>query len=243
MLLDLLVALALLFANALFVASEFALARLRPTQVAELERERRVGARSLRHAAAHLDAYLAACQLGITIASIGLGVVGETAFEELLAPLLGPEAELAGIALGAALAFALITLLHVVVGELAPKSVAISRTTDTPLRVVPAMRVFYLATKPLVDLFNGLGNLLLRPFGIPPAREVGHAPHSEGELLELLAESREHGLIDGRRAVLVVGAHGRTIGVVTLEDLLAALLDGPQMGPAHHGARARLRAI
>jgi len=135
----------------------------------------------------HLDAYLAACQLGITIASIGLGVVGESAFEELLAPLLGPEAEIAGIALGAALAFALITLLHVVVGELAPKSVAISRTTDTALRVAPAMRVFYLATKPLVDVLGGMGNLLLRPFGIPPAREVG---------LALLAESREHGLIE-----------------------------------------------
>ena len=196
MLLDLLLALLLLCANALFVASEFALARLRPTQVAEFERERRVGARSLRHAVGHLDAYLAACQLGITIASIGLGVVGESAFEELLAPLLGPEAEIAGIALGAALAFALITLLHVVVGELAPKSVAISRTTDTALRVVPAMRVFYLATKPLVDVLGGMGNLLLRPFGIPRAREVGHAPHSEGELLALLAESREHGLIE-----------------------------------------------
>ena len=94
------------------------------------------------------------------------------------------------------LAFALITLLHVVVGELAPKSVAISRTTDTGLRVARPMRLFYLATKPLVDLFNGLGNLILRPFGIPPAREAGHAPHSESELLELLAQSGAEGLIE-----------------------------------------------
>jgi len=193
---NLLLAFALVLANGFFVASEFALARLRPTQVAELERQRRAGARSLRHAVAHLDAYLAACQLGITIASIGLGVAGESAFEELLAPLLGSEAKLAGIALAAALAFAVITVLHVVVGELAPKSVAISRTTETALRVAPPMRVFYMATKPLVDVFNGLGNLLLRPVGIPPAREVGHAPHSEGELLELLAQSRAHGLIE-----------------------------------------------
>ena len=194
--LDLLLACALVLANGFFVASEFALARLRPTQVAELGRQRRSGVRSLRHALAHLDAYLAACQLGITIASIGLGVAGESAFEKVLGPLLGSEAKLAGIALGAALAFAVITVLHVVVGELAPKSVAISRTTETALRVAPPMRVFYMATKPLVDAFNGLGNLLLRPFGIPPAREVGHAPHSEGELLELLAQSREHGLIE-----------------------------------------------
>jgi CBS domain containing-hemolysin-like protein len=169
--------------------------------------------------------------------------------------------------------------LHVVVGELAPKSVAISRTTETALWAAPLLRVFYLATKPLVDLFNGLGNLLLRPFGIPPAREVGHAPHSEGELLELLAESRDHGLIEDeedapvglvhaphdllaatidanpvelsellrpltrvpagipvtellrrmrdqrREMVLVAGAHGATVGLVTtLEDLLEQLV-------------------
>jgi CBS domain containing-hemolysin-like protein len=195
-LIDVVLAFALVLANALFVASEFALARLRPTQVAELEREHRAGARSLRHALSHLDAYLAACQLGITIASIGLGVVGESAFEGLLAPLLGHEARIAGIGLAAALAFALITLLHVVIGELAPKSVAISRTTATALRIAAPMRLFYLATKPLVEVLGGLGNLVLRPFGIPPAREVGHAPHSEAELLDLLADSGEHGLID-----------------------------------------------
>src|SRR5690242_9846277 len=109
MLLDLLIALVLVLANAMFVASEFSLARLRPTQVAELERRRSVGARSLRHAVAHLDAYLAACQLGITIASIGLGAIGESAFDELLSPLLGKDAAIAGVALGAALAFGLIT--------------------------------------------------------------------------------------------------------------------------------------
>lgn len=200
--LDLLLGFALVLANAFFVASEFALARLRPTQLADLERAGRRGSRSLRHAIAHLDAYLAACQLGITIASIGLGVVGKSAFEDLLTPVLGAEAEVGGIALAATLAFALITLLHVVVGELAPKSVAISRTTDTALRVAPAMRGFYFATKPLVDLFNGLGNVLLRPLGIPPAREVGHAPHSEHELLELLAQSGEQGLIDSEEQEL-----------------------------------------
>lgn len=196
MLLDLLIAFALVIANGAFVASEFALARLRPTQLAELERARRPGAGSLRHAVAHLDAYLAACQLGITIASIGLGVVGASAFEQLLSPLLGTEAEIGGIAVAATLAFALITLLHVVIGELAPKSLAISRTTATGLRVAPLLRLFYLATKPLVDLFNALGNLILRPLGIPPAREAGNAPHSQSELLDLLAESRAEGLIE-----------------------------------------------
>ena len=107
MLLDLLLTTILVLANGLFVTSEFTLARLRPTQVDQLERERRPGSRSVRHAMEHLDAYLATCQLGIMTASLGLGVAGEPAFRGLLAPLLGADAEIAGVALGATLAFAL----------------------------------------------------------------------------------------------------------------------------------------
>ncbi|MGZ4172883.1 MAG: hemolysin family protein [Solirubrobacteraceae bacterium] len=242
--LGLLVAGALVLANAFFVASEFALARLRPTQVTELEAERRPGARSLRHALEHLDAYLAACQLGITVASIGLGVVGEAAFESLLSPLLGPDAQVAGVALAAALAFALITVLHVVAGELAPKSVAISRTLPTALRVAPPMRIVYLATRPLVDVFNGLGNLALRPFGIPPAREVGHAPHSERELLELLAQSGEQGLIEAEERQLA--ERGFAFTQRTARDVMqprgaieSVALDTPLEQAARQAAAAR----
>jgi CBS domain containing-hemolysin-like protein len=241
--LDLLIAGLLVLANAFFVASEFALARMRPTQLSEASRQRRPGAGSLRHAADHLDAYLAACQLGITIASIGLGVVGESAFEGLLKPVLGADAEVGGIAVAAALAFGLITVLHVVVGELAPKSVAISRTMQTALRVAAPMRVFYLATKPLVDVFNGLGNLVLRPFGIPPAREAGHAPHSEQELLELLAESGEHGLIEAEEQELA--ERGFAFADRTARDVMQAReaiefvpLDAPIRLAAQHAARA-----
>lgn len=196
MALELLVALALVGANGFFVATEFAIARLRPTQVAEFERDRVPGAKSVRHAVDNIDAYLAACQLGITISSIGLGVVGKPAFEQLLEPVFGDIGLLGGVLLSAALAFGIITLLHVVVGELAPKSLAIARTGRTVLWVAPPMRAFYLATKPMVDLFNGMGNLLLKPFGIPPAREAGHAPHSEEELRELMRQSSAQGLID-----------------------------------------------
>ena len=142
-----------------------------------------------------IDSYLAACQLGITIASIGLGVVGKPALQDLLEPLLGEAAEVASIGLAGAMAFGIVTLLHVVVGELAPKSLAIARTDRTVLWVAPPMRVFYLLTKPVVDLFNGMGNLLLRPFGVPPAREAGHAPHSEDELRALVRDSLRGGLI------------------------------------------------
>ncbi len=196
MALGLIAALGLVVANGFFVATEFAIARLRPTQVDDFESEGRAGAKSVRHAVDHIDAYLAACQLGITLASIGLGVAGKPAFEELLEPALGETAVFGAIVLAATFAFGIITLLHVVVGELAPKSLAIARTDRTALWVAPPMRVFYLATKPLVDLFNWMGNLLLKPFGIPPASEAGHAPHSEAELRSLLLQSSTEGMID-----------------------------------------------
>jgi CBS domain containing-hemolysin-like protein len=193
---ELVIALALVAANGFFVASEFAIARLRPTQVAEFVRNGRPGARSAQHAVDHIDAYLSACQLGITLASLGLGAVGEPAFHDLLEPVLGDSAQIVGFGLASAIAFLIITVLHVVLGELAPKSAAIARTGPLALALAPPMRAFYLATKPFVDAFNALGNLVLKPFGIPPASEAGHAPHSEAELRELLRESRESGLIE-----------------------------------------------
>jgi CBS domain containing-hemolysin-like protein len=188
-------ALVLVAANGFFVATEFAIARIRLTQVAELERQGKPGARSLRHAVEHLDAYLAACQLGITISSIGLGVVGKPAFEQLFEPLFGPLGDAAYV-LSFTFAFAVITLLHVVLGELAPKSFAIARNTRTALAIAPPMRIFYVSMKPFIDFFNWLGNLVLKPFGVPPAREVGRAPHSEDELRQLLVQSLREGLID-----------------------------------------------
>src|SRR5215218_9650968 len=183
-------------ANGFFVATEFSIARLRPGQVAKWVRDGRPGAKSVQHAIEHIDAYLAACQLGITISSLGLGALGEPAFHHILEPVFGESATIAGIGVASAIAFSIITLLHVVVGELAPKSLAIARTQRIALFVAPVMRVFYFATKPIVDLFNGMGNLLLKPFGVPPAREAGHAPVSEDELRSLLRESAAGGEIE-----------------------------------------------
>jgi magnesium and cobalt exporter, CNNM family len=193
---ELLLAAGLVLTNAFFVAAEFAIARLRPTQVDDLVNQRRPGAKSAKHAVTHIDSYLAACQLGITLASLGLGAVGEPAFHDLLEPVFGDGATIIGFGVASAIAFLTITVLHVVLGELAPKSAAIARTVPIALVLAPPLRAFYLATKPVVDLFNWLGNLVLRPFGIPPASEAGHAPHSEDELRTLLRESREGGLIE-----------------------------------------------
>jgi CBS domain containing-hemolysin-like protein len=195
-LLRILAALLLVGLNAFFVATEFAVTRVRLSQLVELERQGRPGARAARRAVEQIDAYLAACQLGITLASIGLGALAEPAIARALEPLLGTFAPGAAVGLSLVIALGLVTMLHVVLGELAPKSLAIARTTRVVLIVAPPMRAFYLATKPLVDFFNWLGNLVLRPFGVPPAREVGHAPHTETELRMLLAQSVSEGLIE-----------------------------------------------
>jgi CBS domain containing-hemolysin-like protein len=187
--------LVLVAANGFFVATEFAITRIRLTQVADLEVAGKSGTKSLRHAVENLDAYLAACQLGITISSIGLGIVGKPAFEAIFGPLFGPLGDWAYV-FSFVFAFGTVTLLHVVFGELAPKSLAIARNTGTALRVAPLMWFFYVTTKPFVDFFNWLGNMVLKPFGVPPAREVGHAPHSEAELKILLEQSVREGLID-----------------------------------------------
>ncbi len=188
-------ALILVGLNGFFVAVEFGIARLRHTQAEEFAHEGRPGSKAVLHAVDHIDSYLSACQLGITICSLGLGAIGEPAFHDALEPLLGDAAEVAGIGLASALAFALITTLHVVVGELAPKSAAIARTPPIVLALTPAMRIFYYGTKPLVDGLNGLGNLVLKPFGVPPASEAGSQPHSEDELRSLLRESSREGRI------------------------------------------------
>ena len=200
--LELAVAVVLVFANGFFVATEFAVARLRYTQVADFVRDRKPGAKSAQHAVEHIDSYLSACQLGITLSSLGLGAIGEPAFHDLLEPVFGDDTKIFSFGLASIVAFAIITTAHVVVGELSPKSFAISRTERAALLLAPPMRVFYLSTKPVVDFFNFLGNLLLKPFGVPPASEAGHAPHSEDEIRELLRTSREGGLIQREEAEL-----------------------------------------
>src|ERR1044072_2743772 len=101
-------------ANGFFVATEFAVARLRPGQVDKWVRDGRPGAKSVHHAVDHIDAYLAACQLGITISSLGLGALGEPAFHHLLEPIFGESATVVGIGVASAISFGRITLLHVV---------------------------------------------------------------------------------------------------------------------------------
>ena len=190
-------ALFLVALNGLFVAAEFALVKIRATQVDRLVREGKTSATLVEEATNKLDAYLSVSQLGITISSLGLGWIGEPAFahliEPLLAPLGVPEGTIHVIAFAAA--FGTITFLHVVFGELAPKSVAIANAEGTALFVAPLMRFFYYLFLPGIVVFNGTANAVVRLFGVPPASETEET-HSEEELRIIIEQSTRQGVLD-----------------------------------------------
>ena len=177
------IALALVAANAFFVASEFAIVKIRPTRLSELAAEGRRGAKTALAISHRLDAYLSANQLGITVASLALGWLGERAFADLLEPVLGSTAM--AISLAATLSFVAITFLHTVVGELAPKSLAIQRTEPVALWTALPLRAFYIAAFPIIWFLNGSATLLLRVFGLRPASEA-EMVHSPDELRLIL---------------------------------------------------------
>src|SRR5215213_5974234 len=193
----LVVALFLVALNGLFVAAEFALVKVRATQVDRLVREGKTSAGLVEEATNKLDAYLSVCQLGITISSLGLGWLGEPAFAHILEPLLVPlgipEGSVHLIAFAAA--FGTITFLHVVFGELAPKSVAIARAEGTSLFVAPFMRFFYYVFLPGIFVFNGTANAVVRLFGVPAASEAEET-HSEEELRIIIEQSTRQGVLN-----------------------------------------------
>ncbi len=176
--LALLAALGCVLANGFFVAAEFALAKVRPTALEALAKQGDASARRAHAITLKLDAYLSATQLGITLASLALGWLGEPAMEELLAPVF----ESAGLEHAAAdtiavsLGFAVISALHIVVGELVPKSLAIQRPEVVSMRCAALLRAFFVITYPALWVLNGTSQLVLRALGLP-------APdHAEGKL-------------------------------------------------------------
>ncbi|MEK0450170.1 MAG: hypothetical protein RL088_2438 [Verrucomicrobiota bacterium] len=183
--------LALVLLNGFFVAAEFALVKVRSSQLEALEQEGNRRVIQTKKALTHLDAYLSATQLGITLTSLGLGWVGEP----FLAAMLEPLFLKIGIAESMihpssfAIAFSIITFLHIVLGELAPKSLAIRKSVGTSLFVAAPLGWFYTVFKPAIWFLNGAANKLLKYlFRIEPASEHELA-HSEEELRVILAES------------------------------------------------------
>jgi CBS domain containing-hemolysin-like protein len=191
--------LALVFANGFFVAAEFSLVTVRKTRIDQLIAEGHPRARTVRRALSDPDSYIAATQLGITMASIGLGWIGEPAlaslFEPLFASLPAAVSAAAAHSVAAALAFAVITALHIVLGELAPKSVALQQAERTALWVAWPTEVFMRLFWPFIRLLNGMGRAVVQAIGLKPPS--GHAlVHSEEELKMLVTASQEAGVLE-----------------------------------------------
>jgi CBS domain containing-hemolysin-like protein len=206
-LLGLLAVFALVFMNGFFVAAEFSFVGARRTRIAQLANEGNTGARATLGALEHLDRYIAATQLGITLASLGLGWIGEPAIAHLFEPLFErflPEdvAVTVGHTVAVVIAFALVTMLHIVLGELAPKSIALQRPEDVAIIVARPTIVFYNIFNPVIRLMNGIGNAVVGLLGFEPAGEHS-AVHSPEELEMLVHSSREAGLLQESEEVLL----------------------------------------
>ena len=206
----LLAVLGLVAANGFFVAAEFSLVGVRRSRVDELVAQGQARAKVLHRAVDNLDANLAATQLGVTISSLGLGWIGEPALARLIAPALaglGSFAAAGSHAIAAGVAFAIITVFHIVLGELAPKSFALQRPERTALLVVRPLSLFLVLFRPVIFLLNGLGNAVVRLFGLEPG-------HAEGQLLStdelklLINASKEAGLVQQTQQEVVERAFG-----------------------------------
>ncbi len=197
--------LALVLLNGFFVAAEFAMVRVRGSQIEIKAKSGSSVARVARGILHNLDGYLAATQLGITIASLGLGVVGEEVVTNLVIRgflSVGIQLSPGYITASHILAFTTITILHIVFGELAPKSIAIQRSINTTLAVSVPLRFFYIVFRPLIWTLNGFANFILRMFGIATL-EGGEAHHSSEELQYLLEQGKETGALDSNEHELI----------------------------------------
>ncbi|MEO2075141.1 MAG: hemolysin family protein [Bacillus sp. (in: firmicutes)] len=193
-----LLAVALLIAlTGFFVAIEFAIVKVRTSRIEQLLSEGKKGAEAAKRVVSHLDEYLSACQLGITVTALGLGWLGEPTVEKLLHPLIEAlhlnKSLTHIVSLG--IAFALVTFLHVVAGELAPKTAAIQKAETITLLFATPIIWFYKIMYPFIWLLNSSARLLTRIVGLKPVSEHEMA-HSEEELRILLSESFKSGEIN-----------------------------------------------
>lgn len=181
----------LIFATAFFVATVFAIVKLRPSRVDQLVMEGRKNAFAVQKVVSNLDGYLSACQLGITLTAIGLGVLGKPTIESIISPFLTPFLPEQVVAvLSFVIAYSLVTFLHVVVGELAPKTVAIQKAEAVSLLCAKPIIWFYKLMYPAIWVLNGSAALLVRSFGMKSTKEHEES-HSEEELRIILTESYE----------------------------------------------------
>jgi len=203
----LLLALAFILANGIFVAAEFAIVKVRPTQLAELAAAGSSRARMARRITKHLDTYLSATQLGVTLASLALGWVGQPAFEKLIEPhldFLGIYKVSVAHSLAAAIAFMVISWLHITFGELGPKYIAVGSPVATALALSHSLRAFYVVMFPLIWVLSKTSNAVLRVLGIKPAPTEDIA-HSQEELRMILSTSEKAGVLSEENREIIEG--------------------------------------
>ncbi|SMD05118.1 hemolysin family protein [Pedobacter nyackensis] len=190
--------------NGFFVAAEFAIVKVRASQIEIKAKSGNRVANIAKHITQHLDGYLAATQLGITLASLGLGWVGESVMHSIVHDLLInfnlSEVYITSISTG--IAFLFITVMHIVFGELAPKSIAIQRPVATTLFISLPLQAFYWLFRPFIWVLNGFANIILKMFGI--SNISGHdSVHSTEELYYLLDQGKESGALDTNEHELI----------------------------------------
>lgn len=189
----------LLFSNGFFVASEFAMVKVRKTRIEQLVNEGNYNAQIAMEALKDLDKFIAAVQLGVTISSIGLGWVGEGTLAHIIEPIFaflpGISQNIATHTMSVSIAFALITFFHVVLGELIPKSIALEYTEKTALWVARPMQFLTFIFNPFIWLLNGFGNFVLKLLNIPHSHK-GSLVHSTEELDMLVNASYNGGVLN-----------------------------------------------
>lgn len=208
MFLDIIITISLVLLNAFFVAAEFAIVKVRYSQIQIKAEQGNKFAKASEHIIKHLDTYLSATQLGITLASLGLGWVGEPIVASIISKMLlafsvslSPET-LHAISLPTA--FILITMLHIIFGELAPKSIAIRRPEATSLIIAYPLNLFYKIFQPFIWLMNAISNNFLKLIGIQPAGD--HDIHSTDELQLLVKQSKEGGALEDENYEIIKNA-------------------------------------
>jgi len=208
MFLDIIITISLVLLNAFFVAAEFAIVKVRYSQIQIKAEQGNKLAKTSQHILKHLDTYLSATQLGITLASLGLGWIGEPIVANIITKIIGlfslsltPET-LHAISLPTA--FILITMLVIIFGELAPKSIAIRNSERTALFVAYPLNLFYKIFMPFIWLMNAISNLFLKVIGIHPVGS--HEIHSTDELQLLVKQSKEGGALEEENYEIIKNA-------------------------------------
>jgi CBS domain containing-hemolysin-like protein len=189
--------------NGIFVSAEFALVRSRRSRIEQLAAEGARGASGALDQLDRIDEYLSACQLGITMASIGIGFLGEPAVAELIEPIFGGFSHGVAVAISVAIAYALVTTLHVTVGEQAPKLFAISRPEGSARFLAAPLRLFRRVSAPFTVALTWIANALVRLVGVRPA-DLREQPTTE-DLKVLISQSAVGGDLDPGEAVMLRG--------------------------------------